>query len=536
MLENTRSIKKERGTPFTKGIAYSINELRDCLLNLDAPLTAVLTTEGTGLVYHAGASEDGQKVLAWVPPVGIGQFGDPGFLRDYGVRAAYYAGAMANAIASTQMVIALGQAGLMGVYGAGGVSPERIEEAIKQIQSALPEGPYAFNLLHSPFEPQVEQHTVELYLRYGVQTVEAAAFIRLSDSLVQYRAAGLSPDADGGVVIKNRIIAKLSRTEVAVQFMQPAPEKILESLLAAGRINAEQARLARLVPVADDISVEADSGGHTDQRPLVCLLPTMLALRDEIQKRYEYTHPPRVGVGGGIGTPEAVLAAYMMGAAYVVTGSINHASVEAGTSAHTKQLLATAAMTDVAMAPSADMFEMGGRVQVLKKGTLFAMRAQKLYELYTSYASVEDIPSQERQRLETKVFQRSLETVWADTERFFQERDPAQLEKARKNPKMKMALIFRWYLGLASRWSCIGEPGREMDYQIWCGPVIGTFNDWARGTYLEQVNNRHAADIALHLLRGCAYRYRLQSLRVQGVQLPAALDLYRPQSPLIITE
>ena len=519
-----------------KTITSSADRLRDCLLNLETPLRAIQTPEGVDLVCHEETIMEDQEVLAWVPSVTIGQFGDPGFLRDYGVRAAYYAGAMANAIASTQMVIALGKAGLMGAYGAGGVSPQRIEEAIQEIQAALPNGPYAFNLLHSPFEPQIEQTTVELYLRYGVRVVEAAAFIRLSESLVQYRAAGLSQDADGSVVIQNHIIAKLSRTEVAAQFMQPALEKMLDSLLAAGRITAEQAQLARLVPVADDITVEADSGGHTDQRPLVCLLPTMLALRDEIQARYDYAHPPRVGVGGGIGSPEAVLAAYMMGAAYVVTGSINHASVEAGTSAHTKGLLASAAMTDVAMAPSADMFEMGGRVQVLKKGTLFAMRAQKLYEVYSSYAAVEDIPVQERESLEKKIFQRPLEAVWADTENFFEARDPAQLEKARNNPKMKMALIFRWYLGLASRWSCTSEKGREMDYQIWCGPVMGTFNDWVRGTYLEPIENRHADDMALHLLRGCAYRYRLQSMRVQGIQLPVVLDVYRPESPLIVSE
>lgn len=528
MLDQTHSLTKENHAQPVNGVAYRTDEIRACLLQLDAPLTAVQTGQGTGLLCGAGAPYNGAQPLAWVPGTAIDQFGDPAFLQAYGVRAAYIAGAMANAIASTQMVIALGKAGLLGVYGAGGVSPERLEAAIQEIQSALPEGPYAFNLLHSPFEPQAEQRAVELYLRYGVRVVEAAAFIRLSESLVQYRAAGLSEGPDGGVVIHNHVIAKLSRTEVAAQFLQPAPEKMLDSLLAAGRITAGQARLARLVPVADDITAEADSGGHTDQRPLVCLLPTMLALRDEMQARYGYAQPPRVGVGGGIGTPEAVLATYMMGAAYVVTGSINQATVEAGTSAHTKALLAGAAMTDVAMAPSADMFEMGGRVQVLKKGTLFAMRAQKLYELYSSYDSIEDIPASERERQEAKVFQRSLAEVWADTEAFFAQRDPAQLEKARQNPKMKMALIFRWYLGLASRWSCAGEAGREMDYQIWCGPVMGTFNDWARGTCLEQPQNRRVADVALHLLQGCAYRYRLQSLRVQGVPLPAELDLYRP--------
>ena len=86
----------------------------------------------------------------------------------------------------------------------------------------------------------------------------------------------------------------------------------------------------------------------------------------------------RIGAAGGISTPESALAAYMMGAAYVGTGSINQACVESGASEHTRGLLAQADMADVAMAPSADMFEMGARVQVLKKGCFFPMRAQKL--------------------------------------------------------------------------------------------------------------------------------------------------------------
>lgn len=56
---------------------------------------------------------------------------------------------------------------------------------------------------------------------------------------------------------------------------------------------------------------------------------------------------------------------------------------------------------------------------------------------------------------------------WADTVKFFQERDPEQIARANQNPKRKMALIFRWYLGLSSKWSNSGEAGREMDYQIW---------------------------------------------------------------------
>lgn len=45
----------------------------------------------------------------------------------------------------------------------------------------------------------------------------------------------------------------------------------------------EQALLAAAIPMAQDVTAEADSGGHTDNRPLVTLLPTLLALRDRIR-------------------------------------------------------------------------------------------------------------------------------------------------------------------------------------------------------------------------------------------------------------
>jgi trans-AT polyketide synthase/acyltransferase/oxidoreductase domain-containing protein len=96
-----------------------------------------------------------------------------------------------------------------------------------------------------------------------------------------------------------------------------------------------------------------------------------------------------------------------------------------------------------------------------------------------------------------------------------------------------MALIFRWYLGLSSRWSNSGEKGREIDYQIWCGPSMGTFNDWTRGTYLAEPQNRRVVDVANHIMKGCAYLYRLRMLKLQGMQFPAEFETYRTESPLI---
>src|SRR5690606_4321607 len=132
-------------------------------------------------------------------------------------------------------------------------------------------------------------------------------------------------------------------------------------------------------------TVEADSGGHTDNRPALTLFPGMVALRDAIQSAHGYADPPRLGLAGGIATPDSVAAAFSMGAAYVLTGSINQACVEAGTAETVRRMLAEAGQADVIMAPAADMFEMGVKLQVLKRGTMFAMRARKLYELYRAH-------------------------------------------------------------------------------------------------------------------------------------------------------
>ena len=515
-----------------ESVASDPSGIQNALLQFNQPVYIVATPQGVGIAaagaVKPGVNGNAPQFLGMLHPLGIEDLGDAGFRRQYGVRCAYYAGAMANAIASTRMVIALGKVGLLGSFGAAGVVPARLEAAIHEIQSALPDGPYAFNLINSPNEPAMERGAAELYLKHGVHTVEASAYVDITPPLVLYRAAGLELGVDGKIIARNRIIAKLSRKEVATRFLSPAPKDILDQLVAEGKITPEQAQWAQHFPMADDITVEADSGGHTDNRPLVLMLPAILALRDELQARYQYAAVPRVGAAGGIATPHAAYAAFAMGAAFIATGSVNQACVEAGASEHTRKLLAQAGMADVIMAPAADMFEMGVKVQVLRRGTMFGPRALKLYELYSRYGSIEEIPADEREKLEKTVFKRELNAIWADTVAFFTERDPRQIERANADPRQKMALIFRWYLGLSSRWSNAGEKGRELDYQIWCGPSMGAFNDWVRGTYLEQAENRSVTDVANHLLTGAAYLTRLRQLTAFGIKTAPGLEHYTP--------
>lgn len=522
-----------RVTP--QGICFDPAAIHKQLLTLDQPCHVVKVRGNLGVTQTIQSqvvadTEPAIQVMT-APPLSAQQLGDPAFCRGHGVDYPYAAGAMAGGIASEAMVIALGKAKILSSYGTGGLSLERIESAIQTIQDQLPWGPYAFNLLHNPHDQTAELQTVSLYIKHQVRTVEASAFLDLTPSIVYYRAAGLHLNNTNQVEIRNHVIAKLSREEIAAKFLRPAPAKILQSLVQQNLITEQQAALAERVPMADDITVEADSGGHTDNRALVCLLPAILELRDSIQQQYQYPTPVRVGAAGGIGTPESALAAFMMGAAYVVTGSVNQACVEAACSAHTKSLLASAAMHDVMMAPAADMFEMGVRLQVLKRGTLFPLRAQKLYELYKTYDAIEAIPPVEREKLEKQIFRRPIDEIWGGTKTYLSQRNPQKLVRAEQNPKLKMALIFRWYLGLSSRWSCTGEPEREVDYQIWCGPAIGAFNAWVKDSYLAEPGNRSVVDVAHHVLTGAAFLYRIQTLKMQGLRLSSRVSQY-PLLPL----
>ena len=73
------------------------------------------------------------------------------------------------------------------------------------------------------------------------------------------------------------------------------------------------------------------------------------------------------------------------------------------------------------------------------------------------------------------------------------------------------------------------DEARRMDYQIWCGPAQGAFNDWVRGSFLEPPEARDAVQIAFNLLEGAAVITRAQQLRTYGVPMPAAAFDFSPR-------
>lgn len=429
--------------------------------------------------------------------------GSPRFRREYALQYAYVAGAMYKGIASKELVVALANAGMLGFLGTGGMSLQEVDSDLRFIRRNLDQKTFGANFLHSPDEPEMEERLCDLLLSHNVRLVEAAAFIRLTPSLIRYRVTDCAKALATGRV-PNRILAKVSRPEVASAFMRPPAEEVLRELVQSRKISEADANAAATLPMADDICVESDSGGHTDQGVALALVPTMLSLRDEMMAQYRYAVPLRMGAAGGIGTPHAAAAAFIMGADFIVTGSINQCTVEAGTSDAVKDLLQELDPNDTTYAPAGDMFEIGAKVQVVKRGVFFPARANKLYELYMRHSSVEEIDAVTRNQIEERYFGRSFDEVWHETREYYSRRNPKKLLEAERSKKQKMSLIFRWYFVHSGRLAMRGELAQKINFQIHCGPAMGAFNRWVKGSDLKLWRNRHVADIGSRIMDGAA--------------------------------
>lgn len=474
-----------------------------------------------GIAYGDIPAVRGLDRLATLPSLYPEWLGDRAFVAAHGLRFPYVAGEMAGGIATTKMVVTIGRLGMMGFFGAGGLAAPQIQRAIRDIRDTLqPTGHvWGANLIHDPRNPRSEAQITDLYIKERVERVSASAFMSVNANLVRLACHGLRRDTQGRIVRQHWLFPKISRPEMAQQIFSPAPAALLDELVKKRQLTPDEAQLGRQIPLAEDVTVEADSGGHTDNRPLGALFPVILSLRDEALHRYGHGISIRVGAAGGLGSPAAVAAAFSMGAAYVMTGSVNQSAKEAGMSEVAKRLLAEATIADITMAPSADMFELGVRVQVLQRGTWFPQRAQLLYDTYKTYRSLSELPLALKRKLEEEIFQAPLEDIWNETLQYLSEHNPADIDRARHDSQFQMALVFRWYLAHASRWAIRGEPDRQMDYQLWCGPAMGAFNNWVRGSFLEALETRTVDQIALNLMEGAAVLTRVNQLRIWGVPL-----------------
>ncbi|RSS97612.1 [acyl-carrier-protein] S-malonyltransferase [Streptomyces sp. WAC05292] len=418
-----------------------------------------------------------------------GTLGSEDFRRDYGVRLAYAAGGMRRGISSVGLVARMARAGLLSYFGASGLPPRDVAAAVAEIRARVPAGaPFGVNVTHDPFDPRAESELVDVLIRDDVRFVEASTHVEATPALVRHRLTGARMRADGTVHVPRKILAKVTRPDAARLFLEPPPAPLVRRLAAEGLLTAEEAEAGARVALADDVCAVGDAGDHSDMATLWALLPALRGLRAELGGTADAV---RIGAGGGIGAPESAAAAFVLGADFVLTGSVNACTAESGTSAAAKDLLQEADVHDTAFAPYGDLFELGGRARVLRKGVLFHARAGKLHDLWRNHDAWESVPASVRAKVERDYLGASFEEVLA--------RAGGDADSA-LDPKRRMALVFRWYCAQAATWAIEGTPGREADYQIPCGPALGACNRWLAPTPLRAWPARHADELAERLM------------------------------------
>lgn len=396
--------------------------------------------------------------------------GSQSFRERYGLRRAYLAGSLYGGISGREMLRSLAKAGLLGFLGTGGLTLDEVEQQLNGLVGDLGlGGAFGVNLLYRQTAPQQEAALIDLLLRHGVNLVEVSGFPLITPALVRFRLRG------------GRIIAKVSRTDAAAEFLAPPPDRLVQQLLAAGEVTEQEARAAAGRPMADDLCVEADGGWLSNTADLLSLLPAVLRLRDQAAVPGHRVH---VGCAGGIGTPEAAAAAFLLGAEFVLTGSVNQCTVEAATSAEVKDALQRAHEYDVDTAPWGEMFELGVRARYLKRGSFFPARASKLHELWRRHASLAELDDDTR----AQVLDRYLDGGSAP----------------RADSKAELAALFRRYFDRAFRLAVTGDQESKVDYLVHCGPSMGAFNQAVAGTELEPWRARTVEAVADVLMEGAA--------------------------------
>ena len=111
------------------------------------------------------------ELLATLPPLYPEWLGDRRFTARHHVRYGYVAGAMANGIASEELVIAMVQAGFLAFFGSAGLSTQRVEKALDRLFATLPDQSWGANLIHSPNDRARSKS--QLYIERGVRRVSA---------------------------------------------------------------------------------------------------------------------------------------------------------------------------------------------------------------------------------------------------------------------------------------------------------------------------------------------------------------------------
>lgn len=444
--------------------------------------------------------------------------GSASFKKRYGLDYAYLIGGMFKGISSAAMVIEAARSGMLAFYGARDVPLKILKQQLGEIKAGVPGGRcFGVSLFHNPFDIRAEEQIIDLLISEDIRCISLSGCFDVFPHILRYRIAGLYRDKEGVIKNRHKVIVKISHPAIMELFLQPPSEKQIRELLDRQLITAEQAGLARNIGggirggiregigegmgigIADDFCVTGEAAARTGQESGFTLLPALKRIKEKVCPAYPGAREVHIGYAGGIGTPEAAMTAFLLGADFILTGTINQCTLEARTGGTAKRLLQNAGVQDTGPAPSFELFETGGRIRVLKKGSFYASRSLFFAGLYSRFNSLEKIDGKTVTKLEKDYFFKSLSEVDGLIREKYHH-NPEVLAKMDGKPGFKMAMFFRYYYNYCAGLAINDNQENILNYQIFCSPAMGSCNRWLTERGLESWEKRSAHKIGKMLM------------------------------------
>ncbi|MFC1745257.1 1-acyl-sn-glycerol-3-phosphate acyltransferase [Candidatus Riflebacteria bacterium] len=511
----------------TGKVEYNQDYWNTSLHKLETPIYLVKNENRLGLFETGSAkakitSPDLKKLkgnpqlISILPGLNIQNLGSKEFQTVHGVRHSYCTAPLPFGISGKQMLSSLATAGFLPFFGSTGLNLGEIKNSLKQIRDRVGNKTFGVGISFVPYDKEREWQLILILIKLGIRHLWVSHYPYPTEALTFFRLNGIKQNSIGAIEPQNFIFARVSHLETVKRFVAHPPKNVVERLWQDGRISEQEKNLSCKIGLSEDIIVHGEGSGLGSNGSLNTLFPQIYQSVKIIQE--DLTRNIRIGTSGGLSNPQAISAMFSLGADFVVTGSINQISAEANCSAKVKQMLAKAGSSDTAFVVSADPLEKGNNIQVLKYGTQFSVKANKLAKLYLKYGDLLNLPEKEKKVLEEGFFRCSLETAMNRANLIFKD---LQFGENKKNKKESgLLLLFHLYLYESFLWAKEGTKNREMDYQIWVDQSIGSFNMWRNAVFSKSIEDISVTDIAERLLFCSGVLTRLQFLQAQGFEVP----------------
>jgi trans-AT polyketide synthase/acyltransferase/oxidoreductase domain-containing protein len=416
------------------------------------------------------------------------------FCKAWNVKRAWLAGGLENGVSGADMVRVLGTSGSCGFLGLPGMSEQGAIDLIELASQACTGLPWGVSLGQMTQPSHWLSRIIRCCLDKQVAYIELRDVLCLSADLVELRYAGTAPDGTPA----RRMLIKVSSAELARLMLSPPPRSIVQQLLQAGRLTAEEAKWAVRLPIATDLAIDTDFSQSHAFGSAALLLPSVRCLADQAATSLALKSAVAVGVACGAGSPETAATAFMLGANFVMTGYANQSTIQAATSALSKEMLCQAGYDDITPALAADTFELELRSPVLRKSIFFAARGEKLLRLYQQYPSILSLPVHELEQLEQRYFHAPIANILAHALGRWPGAEGSR-NSDETDQRHQLASVFRWYLHQGAEWALQGDAAHVLDFRIPCGPEMGAFNTWMHRHEKPRWQDRDVGEINLML-------------------------------------